>query len=333
MSLSRKHFLFVIITFVVSLMMVLVKGTTLNAIIKLTISAAPVFVLIPTLVVSGRIINFLYCIIKGLCIHNVYCFNHWDYDFKTFANDVLNTCAVCLWLISLVLFQSLFKSIYAWDLITPNNLDWLLSTLDRIFTGPSLWWWGSQILSSRAWVGFVIFLDRFYMLYFALQWFVLMYLLFDDRSSQKEYFVTLFLGVWVYGTTLGGVCQSGGPFFFSYSAWNLMQMKALFAIHSSSTLYAIQLQSYLWESYFNQQLFSFAGGISAFPSLHVAMCFFSYIYISSFNNKYVTWFTLAGLVLTIMGSSILGWHYLADSIGAFFVIYLAKKTATVLHKS
>ena len=333
MNVKRSHFLYITIACFFNLFLFIYKGIDLAVIPKLFVNAKNMMLTVPFLVLVYRALMFIYRVSIGLYRYNVSYFNHWHYDLNDLLKDVLNTIVVCLFATYLMLFQSSIKNIYTWMLVTPNNVDWLLSTLDRVFVGPPLWWWGSQLLPNTIWLGVLFFIDRFYLFYFFLQWFVLMYLCFDDRSKHKEYFVTVFCLIWIYGTTLGGICQSGGPFYFVRSIWNLMQMQALLAIHNVMPLYAIDLQGFLWHSYFNPSLYVFGGGISAFPSLHVAMCLFVYMYSKTFHKPYLSKLVFIGFVLTIIGSSVLGWHYLTDSLGAVFVVCLASKTATALHKS
>ena len=332
MSFNRKHFLLLTLGFFTNTLLVLSQGCNLLLLLKVIKSTAPLLIIVPLLVISYRAIMFLFYVLHEVFQSRVLFFKNWTLDFKLLKSDCLNTIVVCFGVIYLFVFQTSFKLIYAWALMTPNNVDWLLSTFDRVLIGPTLWWWCSQLMPHSLWLALVVFLDRFYVFYFVLQWFVLMFLLFNDKKGHKNYFITFFLLIWVYGTTLGGLCQSGGPFFFVYASWSLIQMKALMGIHNVIPLYAVQAQFYLWNSYFNQQLYVLSGGISAFPSLHVAMSMFACIYVKALNNELLTKLAYIGVVLTILSSSILGWHYLVDSFGAVFIVYLAQKSATALHK-
>ncbi|MEE2770524.1 MAG: phosphatase PAP2 family protein [Pseudomonadota bacterium] len=333
MSVEIKNFLIITIAFIFNVFLVNYQGVSLIDIARTTRGSVQVWLYVPVLILSYHILFFIFTTIKGVYIKKTKYFKMWQYDVTNFFSDMKKVFSFTLLFIYLIIFQTSFKSIYAWQLATPNNVDWLLYTFDRMFLGPSLWWWGSQLLSHNIWLNVVYYLDRFYMPYFAYQWFVIMYIVFHETSDKREYFITTFFLIWMFGTTIGGLCQSGGPFFFSYAPWHILQMKGLEAINHIVPLYSLNTQNYLWQSYFDVNKTMLAGGISAFPSLHIAICLFIYLFFRECGYKYLTILTFIGLMITWIGSMILGWHYFVDGLGAVCIVYLAQKTAIALHKS
>lgn len=334
MTLERKNFFLLTIAFTLSSLIVTYQGVSLVSLFSVSKRTIDVFLWIPFLVLSYHMLYFLCITGQGLYTQKLNYFCGLQYDYRQLYRDIKKSILFSLLLAYLVVFQTTFKSIFAWHLWVPNNLDWLLYSLDRVILGPSVWWWGTQLLNEGLWQSIVVFLDRFYMPYFAYQWFVVMYIMFNEKNAyHKDIFVTMFFLIWIIGTMLGGLCQSGGPFFFSYASWNLYQVKALTLMHQMTPLFTINTQNYLWISYFNADYYALAGGISAFPSLHVAMSMFIYLYAIEKGNKFFIWITAIGCFLTWLGSIILGWHYLVDGFGALFVVYLAKTISIALHKS
>lgn len=230
----------------------------------------------------------------------------------------IQSALVFIVMYALLAFQTSFKTIYNQALLIPNMNDWILYTVDQqiglqqvtlwFFYGASQWFVQSLI----------VLLDVFYMPSFALQWLLFLYIAFNDPLWQRRStFVACFIMIWIMGTTLGGICQSGGPFFFSVASNNLLLMNKINQINQAYPLSSVLTQSVLWENYFDgSQLVGLA--VSAFPSLHVAMSMFVLLY--AYERQCCIWVALPALVLTWLASALLGWHYWVDGIGAFFLV-------------
>lgn len=306
------------------------KGASIQAAILILKGAKQIIWVVPFLVLGYHLIYFVIQSTLDFFRFGPTFMSRWRYGVSDLKKDVLRAALVSSVLVFLVLFQVTTKSLYASFLMIPNSVDWLLSTFDRVLTGPSLWWWGSHLCSKSIWQGLIVFLDRFYMPWFAYQWLLVIYIMLHDNRSHREYFISLFVLLWVFGTTLAGICQSGGPFFYSLAAWNVYHMNALSEINRIIPLYALNTQAYLWMNYFEVRGPLLAGGISAFPSLHIAMSIYVVLYAQS--CRAMIWAAWAGLVLTWLGAILLGWHYIVDGFGAAFTVYCAHKVASALHK-
>jgi membrane-associated phospholipid phosphatase len=101
-------------------------------------------------------------------------------------------------------------------------------------------------------------------------------------------------------------------------------------IHRRNSLWAIENQEGLWENYQVGRWLPF-GGISAMPSIHVAIAVL-YVFIA-FDLRKSLGFIFCGYLLAIqIGSVMLGWHYAVDGYfgaGMAFVIWYAVKRFTV----
>lgn len=332
MSIEIKSFFLLTIAFIINLCLISYQGVSATELFTIAENSKKALIMVPFLILSYHIIFFVLISSIGIYKGGFSYFSNMEFSIKKLIIEFKKSILFSILFVYLIIFQTSFKLIFAWKLQTPNSIDWLLYTFDRVFTGPSLWWWGNTLLPNYIWVKLIVFLDRFYMPYFAYQWFIVMYIIFHEQDNEKKYFITMFFLIWIFGTTLGGLCQSGGPFFFSYAPWNLIQTKELLLIHKITPLLSLQTQDYLWQSYLNKNEIFLAGGISAFPSLHIAMSVYVYLYAKTTRNILFIYFTMAGLALTWIGSILLGWHYLVDGFGAIFIVYLAYKTSIVLHK-
>lgn len=80
---------------------------------------------------------------------------------------------------------------------------------------------------------------------------------------------------------------------------------------------------YLWANYLAQGS-KIGGGISAFPSLHVAGAAWLALVIRSYERRAAP-FAFAYLALILMGSVYLGWHYAADGIAGIAIAVAAMR--------
>jgi len=170
-------------------------------------------------------------------------------------------------------------------------------------------------------------------LWFVLCFGVLYWVLISPRAEgiRLRYCATFFF-VWVIvGNIVAGMFPSAGPAFYDLvtgDAQRFSKLRAFLENTSGSFSSAYDSQHYLW--YLHQQgLSGFGSGISAFPSLHVALIAMNALFIGQHSRKLGR---IAGAyTLVIMVSSVyLGWHYAADGYAAVVltcVIYFAVKWA------
>jgi membrane-associated phospholipid phosphatase len=216
-------------------------------------------------------------------------------------------------------FQSTFNSVkqgadsvygYAWDA--------RLADIDRrLHFGRQPWEWIAP-LAERP--GAIRFLDLNYMLWFpVLLGFLLWAAWSEDRALRRRALLAAVL-VWVLcGNVAAIALSSAGPCYYGsvVSGNNPYAglMTTLDAYHRDHFLFARFNQAGLWNAMQSHTWLPF-GGISAMPSVHVAMAVLLALVGWRRNATAGTLLTIFA-VLTMIGSVALGWHYAIDGyVGA-----------------
>lgn len=143
----------------------------------------------------------------------------------------------------------------------------------------------------------------------------------DERSFR--YLLALALTVVICGTFLATALSSVGPIYYDHF-YGGSRYDELYRVLSSNPTTAAVLgdAGYLLSAFENHRP-EFASGISAAPSMHVAITCLSALFLTSLNR----WLGVAGWLyaaLIMVGSVYTGWHYAMDggiSIAAVAVIW------------
>lgn len=228
----------------------------------------------------------------------------------TFFRGCLNYIAICIFLSAMTSFKSLIPE------INPFSWDPALAYFDNILHGGFSPWEIIQPIFGLPFISYGI--DIIYRLWFivmmvAIVWFIF---LSKDERLRKQFMLTYVMAWAVNGTILALFFSSVGPAFFSNiypDANNPYQglMTYLNTVNNSYPLMAIDAQKMLWQLYENSEIGA-AGGISSMPSMHVSIAFL--FFLVSLQIRFITVKLLGGafLLLTLIGSIHLGWHYAID---------------------
>jgi hypothetical protein len=170
-------------------------------------------------------------------------------------------------------------------------------------------------------------------LWFVLCFGVLYWVVISPRAEgiRLRYCATFFF-VWVIvGNVVAGMFSSAGPAFYHLvtgDAQRFATLRTFLESTAGSFSSAADTQHYLW-SLHEAGLSGFGSGISAFPSMHVALITMNALFVGQHSRK-LGWIA-GGYAFFIMVSSVyLGWHYAADGYAAVlltFGIYFAVKRA------
>jgi hypothetical protein len=149
-----------------------------------------------------------------------------------------------------------------------------------------------------------------------------------DRELRSRFFLCFALAWIVLGTFLATVLSSAGPCYFTEVTGRESPYAALMAylraVNGEHPLIALFGQRVLWQDYVGEVDNPF-NGISAMPSLHVAMP--ALFALAGWRIHRFLGLALAGYaIVTLVGSVHLGWHYAVDgyvSIVAVVVLWQA----------
>ncbi len=134
-------------------------------------------------------------------------------------------------------------------------------------------------------------------------------------------FITYILCWIVVGNVLAGLFMSAGPAFFGEVTGDFDRFRVLIdhlAANTGSAYSAFDLQRDLWYVYSHDQV-ALGTGISAFPSMHVAMATL-WVIVGFQVNRRLGAIALGLLLFFLTGSVVLGWHYAIDGYASILIV-------------
>jgi hypothetical protein len=159
-------------------------------------------------------------------------------------------------------------------------------------------------------------IDRLYMLWFLFLFVFCFHMAWTKRRSLRLCFFVSTLLVWILlGSGLGTILSSAGPCYYSQTVSVSEDpfaplVSRLNEIHEGNFLYAVNNEYLLWKAKLEGQWWPF-GGISAMPSIHLAMAAL-FALVAFYYNKWLGMFFVGYLIVIQIGSVILAWHYAID---------------------
>jgi hypothetical protein len=145
------------------------------------------------------------------------------------------------------------------------------------------------------------------------------------RAALRMRFLSSFLLCWiVIGTVLAMALSSAGPIYFGRITGLPDPYQPLLAhlhrVAGEVPLFVLSTQDMLWQAY-QHRATTVGGGISAMPSMHVAIAVLMALFGWRLGRRAGILFT-AFAVITMLGSVHLGWHYAVDGYLAGIVAAL-----------
>jgi hypothetical protein len=221
-----------------------------------------------------------------------------------------------------VVFSAFTSYKAAYDRIVPFYADPYLAALDRLLHGTDPWRLLQPILG-HAWV--IVGLNQAYNFWFGEMFIALSLAVFvvDWDQLRSQYLIAFFASWGLIGSLAATLLSSAGPCFYAnffhpdpYAGLmsHLDQMRQSYYIPARS------LQEGLLRA-LQQGGVGVGEGISAMPSMHVAIAVLNAIFLSRLN-RYLGWAAWTFAALIFIGSVALGWHYAVDGYVAALLVWL-----------
>lgn len=201
--------------------------------------------------------------------------------------------------------------------IVPFYADPYLADLGQYLHGDSPW----QILHrhSPGWIGPVV--DFLYTRVWFMQWFgVLAFVAFwHDEKRRLRYLWAFVLTMIICGTIVATAFSSVGPVFYDAFYPGDRYSGLIHALDTSPDgTQVLVYAAYLFDSLRSHQP-TFGTGISAFPSMHVAIAVLNAWFLSSLN-RYLGIAGWAFAAAILFGSVYTGWHYALDGYASIILV-------------
>ena len=179
-------------------------------------------------------------------------------------------------------------------------------------------------------------LDLLYIGWFVFLFLSCLWMAWSRRRHLRLCFFISFLLIWtLLGSGLSTLFSSAGPCYYAHAVPGADNpyaplMKKLNDIDKSFPLNAVHNQAGLWDAA-RQNIWLRFGGISAMPSIHLAMA--TVYALLAFNVRRWLGVVFCGnLILTQVASVILGWHYAVDGYAGILLALLIWLTVARLVK-
>lgn len=204
----------------------------------------------------------------------------------------------------------------------PFYLDGPLEALDRwMHGGRAPWEWLHPLLGRPDRTHLI---DGLYVFWFEAKLAVVLWMAFSlRRRLRARFFITYILIYVVLGHLAALAFSSAGPPYFTQVVAGAGDpfgplLDYLQVLHDEYYLYAIDIQGTVWAG-FTGGYDGPVSGISAFPSVHVAVATL-YVFLGFAVHRLLGWAFLVFLAATLVGSVHLGWHYAVDGYASMVAV-------------
>jgi hypothetical protein len=233
-------------------------------------------------------------------------------------------------MICLPTFMSLFSSMKSIiHLIQPFYLDEFLAKADRFLHFGVDPWRITHAVFGTAYLSAL--LNYFYNLWFFIMFgFTIWHVVNVKSGKRRMQYLLSFIIAWpLFGSLFAVFWSSAGPVYYGdvvgdHTVFGPM-MESLREYHTQINgpgwgIFALDAQDMLWADYLKSDT-NIGSGISAMPSMHVAIAALFYFSTKQLN-RVAGYFMLGFLILIQIGSVHLGWHYALDGYISIILMYI-----------
>jgi membrane-associated phospholipid phosphatase len=207
--------------------------------------------------------------------------------------------------------------------LIPVYADPYLAAADRALFGMDAWKAISKFLPSGS---ITVLLDYTYLAWFPIMYAAILAAAFMGGNPERRFrfFATYFMSWIILGNLVALLGDSVGPCFYEVF-YGTQPFRPLFdrlndvseRVHE---VMALEVQEYVIHHYMTGTEV-LGEGLSAFPSLHVAIAMLVALFLYDFN-KIAGFLGVAFLSLILIGSVMLGWHYAVDGLASVVAVPL-----------
>jgi protein-S-isoprenylcysteine O-methyltransferase Ste14 len=156
-----------------------------------------------------------------------------------------------------------------------------------------------------------------------------------DRFLRQQFFLAFVLS-WIFiGSVTALLLPAAGPCYFGRVTGLEDPFQPLMAylarVHDQGLNPAFAVQEWLWHQYSSGDLVA-GGGISAMPSMHVALAAL-FALLGLRRNALLGWSMVLFALLILVGSVHLGWHYALDGYVAIILVLLCWQFAGAITRA
>jgi hypothetical protein len=196
--------------------------------------------------------------------------------------------------------------------LMPYYADPWLANIDFMIFGVDPWRLTHAVIGPAG----TVVIDRIYAIWFLIMMLYIGWFCFTrNQRLQLRGLLSYLLVSVLLATVCAPLLSSVGPCFFEnfyHNARYAPMVAELRAIHENDTLLAVKAMNFLLDSVGKER---FGAGISAMPSIHVAIAFLCFLVAWEYGRHW--WAKLLGFLffaIILVGSVHLGWHYAVDGI-------------------
>lgn len=181
--------------------------------------------------------------------------------------------------------------------------DPLLADTERMLLGQDAW-----IITHALFDGANSWIDRLYVTWMPVKLIALIIVILAPLSATRARALLSYFLVMATGSLSQYLLPSGGPIFYERLGLGTQFDELPIAPWVATA------RDYLWADYL-QPHSAIGAGISAMPSMHVAIALWVALVLRSYSRR-LQWLGWAWFAAIFVGSIHLGWHYALDSIAA-----------------